>query len=187
MSRNANNQTEKMGLYQTWRVIFRQLIRINIDKQFILPQILFFITVSISLVKLAYSSVPLSCQLVLIQYGFFTFVITSIALRKSRAVYKMILGGMLGIEIGVSCAIVDTIITNIHYYYLGGREAAALTFGHALIPISIETIKTGIISGIAFGTLEVTMSMISGLLAGIIPLRYKHTDQLEQVINDRNG
>jgi hypothetical protein len=107
------------------------------------------------------------------------------ALRKSGTVHKVILGGMLGVEIGVSCVIVEIIITNIHYYYLGGREAAALAFGHPLIPISVETIKAGIISDIAFGTIEVIISMISGLLAGIIPLRYKHIDQLEQVINNR--
>jgi len=185
MSRKANNQTEKMGRYQTWTIILRQWVRINVDKQFILPRILFFITVSISLVQLVYTTIPFSCQLIIIQYVFFVFVITSMALRKSGTVHRVILGGMLGVEIGVSCAIVDTIVANIHFYYLGGHEAAALAFGHSLIPISVETIKAGIISDIAFGTIEVIISMISGLLAGIIPPRYKHIDQLEQVINNR--
>jgi hypothetical protein len=146
-----------------WEVLF--------GSRFLWVRIFAAISVLSSLLTLVTNSIEFSCQLSIVQnilLPFFGTLLLLSELKLSNRTSRIKIGVSAAVLIGMISALSLLILSNIHYYFLGGIETAFTEQGMIVPPLTLRAILVGIGSDIWILIILTFVSAITGLIAAAI-------------------
>jgi hypothetical protein len=141
------------------------LKKIIYEKEYRNIRILITISVLLGLSLLVYDQLKFSCQLVLVQNIIIPFFIATSVMRKENIrKYSPIIkdGFFIGGFVGALSSAMTLIISNIIFYFGGGRERALIFYDQPFTQLNIKDIFVGLSSQVFLWIIYTSMSAISG-------------------------
>ena len=160
----------------------RQLLlqKILFTNEYFVIRVLIILNTFSSFILINKDTFLISCTLSLIQNLIFPFLIAYLLVSKAQfltARQKLLIGTSSGAIVGAIPAIIFLVISNINYYFFGGRNVMNSINNQLSPSLSPSLIQVGLWSQIFLLIFLISISTIMGMLGGMFGIQFQNRKQ----------